>query len=314
MSLARSDLLRRLVVLRDCLAEPAAIDGTPHDLKKNAVAGMIRGGLAVMAFSITEAFIRERTGEVLNCFSSTHVTFNNLSEGLQKAVTISALKGVLFRSKFQDKSNEIAWVLGQIPTIANASTNISRLSPFAFGQSSSNLGDDDPTTILSAFGVSGGWATVSGIAKRIGLGGVLDCAQAFKDLSKRRHAAAHDVTALIPLNDLNDSLNAVLAICCSFDLLLSHALTLHNLRKFPNKTNGLIQQTDIKLRFISPHPTDSGKYREQVEGKAGSGPHTVKVHPSATDATNAAVQNAKGRQEHLIILASNGLPEGWEPI
>lgn len=312
MSSARSELLDRLAVFKDSLTESAIADGTPADTKKNDVARMLRSGLAVLAFAITEAFIRDRTGEALRSFSNVDLKFNDLSEKLQQAVTISAMQGVLFRSKYQEKINQISWILGELPLIANAASNISHLSPYAFGQASSNLSEEDLTNILAAFGVGGGWAAISEVAKRIGLGGVLDYAQTFKELARRRHVAAHDVSVKIPLNDLNESVNIILGICCSFDLLLSHALAKHNIKQIPNKKNGLIKQTDLKLRFISPHPTDSGKFRERVEKSNGAGLHTIKIHSSRSVASKVTLPKARGLQEHVIFLGGNGFPEQWE--
>lgn len=312
MSLARKNFLDRLAILRTSLVEPAVSDGAPAEIQKNAVAGMLRSGLAVLAFAITEDFIKDRTAEVLKGFINTEINFGDLSESLQQAVTVSALKGILFRSELQDKSNKISWILGELEPVSNAALNISNLSRYSFGQARSNLTDKDPTDILSAFGVHGGWTAVSNIAKRIGLGGVLDYAQGFKDLAKRRHKAAHDTTAQIPLNDLNDSANTILGICCSFDILLSHALSNHNTGNIPNKNNGFISALNISFRFISPHPSLLGKYREQIEAHTNTTRHTVKVHATLEDANRDSATKAKTQKEQLVFLGRNGFPEHWE--
>ncbi|TXH90254.1 MAG: hypothetical protein E6Q78_04715 [Rhodoferax sp.] len=312
MSIARSNLQSRISVLRDCLSDVAVADGPPADVKKNAIAGMLRNGLAVLAFAITEDFIRDRTAEILTGLSSTTVRFDDLSEELQHAVTISALNGILFRAKYQEKVNKIPWVLNQIPPIANASTNVTNLSKYSFGQSASNIAEDEPAKILGAFGVGGGWNAIGLTAKKIGLGGVLDYSQAFKDLAKRRHAAAHNVATQIPLNDLLNSIKTILGICCSFDLLLSKALAIHNTGSIPDKKNSPVSDQNISIRFISPHPSQSGKFREQVATVGNSKLHTTKVFASLQDARTQVGARAIAQGAYIVILGSNGVPEAWE--
>jgi hypothetical protein len=248
---------------------------------------------------------------VLTSFNNT-VRFGELSERLQFATTLSALKAVLFRYKNVEKVDQVNWALSQLPSIASAATNVTSLSPFSFGQSSSNVSADDVSEILSAFGIDGGWGAISAVAKRIGIGGAVDYCQSFKNLAGRRHKAAHDITANIPLIDLNNSVTEIIAICCSFDLLLSHALSLHNINLIPSKTRGLVKHADIKLRFISAHPTQVNTFREQVEINAGAKPHrTVKNHNTLAAAETAALGNIRSSRQQLIVLDSRSLPDKW---
>jgi hypothetical protein len=310
MSKSRVELLSRLATLRNSLQEANLADGLPTDVKKNEIAAMLRSGMAVLVFAITEAFVRERTAEILKGFSNSAVRFGDLSEKLQRATTIRALEGVLFRAKLRDPVTQVPWVLAELPAIANAATNLSNLSAYSFGQNKSNLSDEDVPAILTAFGVDGNWNAISEIAKRVGLGGVPDYKQSFKDLAARRHRAAHDVSTSVPLNDLNDSVNSVLGICCAFDLLLSHALSMHNISQFPSKAGAAVTHQKVKLRFITPHPTLTGKFREQTE-LVGAGHHTVKIHATLADAVAAALPKCKTNQEGLVYLTANGIPENW---
>lgn len=309
MSRARANLISQITSLRNCLIESVVVDGAPSDRQKNEVAAMYRNGLAVLAFAIMEAYIRDRTAEVLNSFNNT-IRFSDLSESLQQATTIGALKAVLFRSGFE--ADTVSWTLLQMPSIANAATNVSALSPLSFGRNKSNLIADDVSSILKAFGVEGGWNAISAVAKRVGIGGVADYIQSFKNIADRRHLAAHDITANIPLNDLDNSTTEIIGICCSFDLLLSHSLSLHNLNQIPNKVRGLIKHEHIKLRFISAHPKRLGFFREQIEMKGGLAyARTVKSHPSLTAAETSALNNSKLKHQQLIYLDSKALPEKW---
>ena len=311
MSIARANFLNRLAILRKSLIEPAISDGAPTDVDKNAVAGILRSGLAVLSFAITEDFIRDRTTEALQGFANPNIGFSDLSESLQQAVTISAMKGVLFRSEMQDKANRLSWVLSELIPIANAQKSIAKLSPYSFGHARSNLSHTDLTDILSAFGIDCGWQSITRAAKRIGLGGVLDNSQAFQNVAKRRHRAAHSLTAQIPLNDLSDSVNAILGIGSGFDILLSHALSLHNAGTPPTKASGMVTDSSLTLRFISSHPTQPGKFREQTEVATTNALHTFRVHSTLAESLAEAGARAKSQKEQLIVLGTGGIPDQW---
>ncbi len=311
MSQARTDLLSRITALRECLTEAVLVDGVPTDRRRNSVAAMFRNGLAVLAFAIMEAYIKDRTAEILRSFNNT-VRFGDLSDKLQTATTLGALKAVLFRSGNREKVDQVAWTLNQLPVIANAATNVTALSPFSFGQGKSNVSAEDISDILGAFGIEGGWSAITAIAKRVGIGGVADYSQSFKSLAERRHKAAHDITANILLTELINSVTEITGICCAFDLLLSHSLSLHNLNQIPKKSSGLVKHGDIKIRFISAHPTIAGTFREQVE-TVGVAPtmRTVKNHSNIVEAESAALSNSRPIRQQLVFLDSRGLPDKW---
>lgn len=312
MSVARSNFESRISTLRDSLGDPALADGPPTTIQKNAVAGMLRNGLAVLAFAITEDFIRDRTAEILKGFSAATVKFDDLSEDLQQAVTLAALSGILYRANYQEKTDRVSWVLSELTPVLRAKTDVTHLSAYSFGQSTSNIGQDVPSNILSAFGVAGGWTTIGSTAKRIGLGGVLDYAQGFKDIANRRHLAAHNAATKIPLDDLANSIKTILGICCSFDLLISHALAIHNKGTIPHKKNSPVSDKNLTFKFISPHPAKTGKYRLQVETSDRSALRTVKVCASLSDARIKAAEITNPRNAYLVLLRSDGIPESWE--
>jgi len=311
MSLARTNLAAKIAALRSCMAEQVVIEGPPAAHQQNQVASMFRNGLAVLEFATIEDFIRQRTAEVLDTFSNT-LSFDDLSEKLQTAVTTGALKAILFRQNYEP--DPIKWTFNQLKPVARAETNITSLSPLSFGQSSSNIGPDDVSNILSAFGIEGGWTSISTISRRVGIGGAVDYCQSFKNMATRRHKAAHNININIPLSDLVNTLTEIIGICCGFDLLLSHAHSLHNIRQVPKKSTGLVRQDNIKLRFISAHPTKLNAFREQIETVNSTNQtiaHTVKIHNSIAAAKTAAVNNCALNRQQLVILDARSIPEMW---
>ena len=242
---AKDSLLATLGVLQDCLSDQSLVDKAPTDIAHNLRASMLRQGLAVLTFSTVESFIRERTGEILQTFSN-KLNFSDLSTALQKASTLGALEGVRFRLRLQPARDKIAWLVAALAPIAKATQDVTKLSDHSFGHAASNLDEDDVRDILKAFGVDAPWVQMTSLAKRLGVA-ILDCESEFEAIKNRRHASAHALTAQVLHSDLANSVRSALAICLAFDLLLSCARGLFNLKLGPGQ-DGRAQMSHLDRR------------------------------------------------------------------
>lgn len=312
MSSARSEFLHRLSLLRACLAEPAANDGLPNEIVRNDKASVIRNGLAVLTYATAEAFIRDRTAEILKSFDPLVVTFPTLPDKLKSAVTIGALKGLLYRSRYEDPVDRVTWTLSKLPAIASASQNVSALSELSFANEHPNVSAEEVKAILAAFGVHSGWICITNLSKRIGLGGVPDYCAAFENIAKRRHAAAHDVTTHTPHGDLSSSIDTLLGFGISFDVLLSEACSRFNVGiALPDKNVGSLDG-EIGMRFVTPHPTIPGSFREMSETTLiPQKLHSVKVYPSLAAARASVAAKMKVKRQHLVEWDATSIPATW---
>ncbi len=311
MSNARNDFLYRLGLIQASLSEASVNDGAPTEVLKNGVASVLRNGLAVLCFTCLESFIKERTAEILNSFDASAVNFSALPKSLQSAVTLGALRGLIFRVKNEPKNSQIQWALNHVTIIASSSTSVANLSPLSFGNEASNIRKEDITGILSAFGVEDGWVNMTQLCKRVGLGGILDCSADFKSIAESRHKAAHSASAHTPIGDLTSHLQSARAIGITFDLLLSEACHRHNkLRHLPTKPITL--ESQIKLRFLSPHPTLVGHVKEETEliGPPRS-LTTYHVHPDLATARTLALPRSATLNEHLVEVDTSAIPIQW---
>jgi hypothetical protein len=334
MPSAQAELVDRLVALEDCIGVPYVQDGTPKETKRNRIARMYRNGLAVTAFAITEAFLRDRVAELLNQFDNALLAFGDLSPKLQELVTIGALKGILFRCRFETTRPKHEFVLDHLPSVVSASTNLVNLSPFSFGNEGSNINHDDVSEIMSACGIKSPWEAVSDLTRRIGLGGTLDSLEAFKTLAKRRHTAAHDPVSALLYTDLAESKKLILSVCVPFDLLLSAAIYYYNCRD-KRHANGAKWLTADYLRLRLVAKTAKG-FAEQVQKPIPPIPKTpivlkppvpktptvlkppvsfttVKTHVKEIEAIKAARLKAKSSGDPIVVLDAKGLPAKWIP-
>jgi hypothetical protein len=311
---ARNSFLGTLDILKDCLNDPVLIDKAPSEVAHNQRAGMLRQGLAVLTFSAVETFLRERTGEVLSALTNRKLTFSDLSSSLQTAITVGALEGVRFRLKLQRPADKISWLVTNLAPIANATTDIQRLSDHSFGYAASNLDEGVVKDILKAFGVLDPWNQMTHLTRRVGLA-LPSCESEFETIKNRRHASAHALTSTVPFIDLQNSLKSSLAICLTFDLLLSHCLGLHNQRQVPGVSgNPKVSQSDIKLLFVEPR-LGTNKFGVRREQSPPPSPPlaraTIRVFSNEVDACMFAENYISSRQCQLVILESSLSPIRW---
>jgi hypothetical protein len=275
---------------------------------------MLRQGLAVLVYSTLETFVRERTAEVLRSFTNKSLTFADLSPALQKASTLDALEGVRFRLKLQPAADKITWLVANLAPIASATKSVHKLSDHSFGYSASNLDEDDVRDILKAFGVHAPWLQMTSLSSRFGMA-ILNMEAEFEAIKKRRHSAAHALTAHVLYADLLNSVRSSLAICLAFDLLLSHARGLVNLRASPGQGGRpLVAHGNIKLVFVAPRPgtTTFGVRKEQRPPPSPPVRRsTVRVFASELAAANYGERYATRRESQMVVLDATSTPIRW---
>lgn len=310
---SRESLQATLQILKDCMSDQALVDKAPSDSVHNRRASMLRQGLAVLTFSAMETFIRERTGEVLLALGGSGLAFADLSPALQNAATLGALDGVRFRTKFQLPADRVSWLVANVAPIASATVTVNGLSPLSFGNDASNLAEDDVRDILKAFGVADPWSQITSLTRRLGIA-LLNSEEEFKAVRQRRHASAHALNSQVQYSDIINSVKATLAMCMTFDLLLSHCQGMCNQRKVPGVGSvPKITHQDIQLLFIVR--TKAAKYGLRKEQLPLPSPvlkrPTIKTFADEDLASTYGVQYAGHRRHQLVVLDSSSSPSSW---
>lgn len=311
---ARDALWATLKILKDCLNDPALVDKAPTDVIHNKRAAMLRQGVAVLTFSAVETFIRERTGEVLGQLTNTKLKFSDLSPSLQKATTLGAIEGLRFRLKFSRPVDKISWMVTNLAPVASAMQDVHQLSTYSFGHAASNLVEDDVQEILKAFGVDAPWQQMTHVTARVGLA-LLSCESEFQAIKNRRHASAHALTSQVLHSDLLNSLQSSLAICLTFDLLLSHCLGMHNLRKVPGVAGeAKVEHSHLKLVFIQPSLSNA-KFRLRKEQLPSPHPvlrrPTLRLFQSEGEAFTYGATYIAKRRSQLVVMDNAFTPIRW---
>ena len=133
MSLARRNFLDRLAVFSRTLNSDYLRDKGVVLNSRNEKARILRNGISIIAFTILEDFIKERTGEILGGISTSTIAFNLLSPKIQQATTFNAMKSILQRANNMKRGNEdwLSFIQDEAKNIASSANFPFSLSKFS---------------------------------------------------------------------------------------------------------------------------------------------------------------------------------------
>ncbi|MER6569753.1 HEPN domain-containing protein [Streptomyces sp. NPDC001093] len=305
VSRARECFVARMHALIDASQEGALIPQGPISGDRDP-SRLMRNGLAVVAYSSFEDFFASRTGEVLDAFDATRVSFDQLPEKLKEAATVGAVRALGFRMNFEpDASTKRAYVQRHTALITTTGTSGYKFSPLSFMPSSSNLSDEDIERCLKALLVEGPWVELEKITSRIGYG-VVGLRQRLKQLAAQRHEAAHAAHADISVADLRQFPHDLLAIAAAFDAVFSRAvdeiLSRGPLSNSQAKISAIADSLD--LSFID---YDGKIYSERSEGKD----RARKRYDSLEGAWRGAIGRSASGKSLLVYRDGQQRPLDW---
>lgn len=305
MSSSQKNFLKTLHHLRLAFNNPALNAELPVHSDHNSVSKILRNGMAVVGFVALEDYLKKRTGEVLGLISNSGRKFNDLPFELQYATTRSLINSLPHLLKLQDsKIDKVDFIINQANKIASTSQVPFSLSEYSFGYNKSNISYQDVSEILKAFIIKDSWNQMSEISARLGFT-AQNLVISFKNLSERRHSAAHDINANTPINDLIQYLTEAIGIAISFDALLTKAYKYIESNHIDYlKSKHVITADNIKLSTIKLID-EKWKYKREINTIASrSNIDKLKV---VNYAKNFSAQN----NETLVIFNENGVVEKW---
>lgn len=225
MSAARGAFRARLAGFDRALRDPALAHvgaiSPPDD-----PARLLRNGMAVVGFNALEDFLKQRMGEVLKRISGGPISFADLPESLQRGATVGAADALRYQSKMRVARGDFPSARDLVQQTGRAMASIDNqrysLSDMSFGYADANLNTEAVKQMLTSLGVSGGWGTIVGFAQKAGLN-LPGLSNDYRNALRRRHAAAHDPSTDVPLNDLQAFTRQATAVALAFDALVSRA-------------------------------------------------------------------------------------------
>ena len=133
---ARHDFISRLRALQRAVGVPSTINLPAFEKAQNEAARMLRNGLAIVAFSTIEDFLRARSEELLATLTGAPLPFDDLPNDLRQATTEGVVAGLLFQVRLMRRNAEDPVSLIQRTGRALSSTASSayELSPLGIGR------------------------------------------------------------------------------------------------------------------------------------------------------------------------------------
>ncbi|MBL4782282.1 MAG: hypothetical protein JKX92_08575 [Porticoccaceae bacterium] len=287
----------------DSVLVTRALTETVHNEKVR----MLRNGMAIIGFTILEDFIKNRISEVLKAIGNSRVNFNQLPSKLKDATTIGALKGIKTRAEVlkTNSSDYITFIQDESKLVSSTQDSVFELSTYSIGWDKSNLSASDISNYLSIFSVGGGWETIQKISAAININ-LTNPNEIYKNISTRRHKAAHNTNAESLLTDLQDYVSQSCVIAFAFDALISHSLMQINVLN-TDFLNENIKTTfdDLSFRFVLEGNNQWKEYK-------GNSSRAYRVNNILADLLTDAEARAIHNKEFLLIKSKNNQIIDWK--
>ncbi|SDG11811.1 hypothetical protein SAMN05216571_104349 [Onishia taeanensis] len=197
-------------------------------LPSNGSSKLLRNGLAVVGFTALEDFIKNRFSVAFEEIAQTRVTFDELPEKIQKAVTYEAVSSIEHQisiRKHLEHSDKLDFIQSEAEKIASTSNERGfKLTGYAFGFGKSNVSGTDVKEALNCFHVKNPWEVMTSIAQVIGLVS-LPLSNSYQNASNRRHKAAHVAQADTPYSDLENYVGEAISIAISIDIVVGRCVS-----------------------------------------------------------------------------------------
>lgn len=279
---------------------------TPHDSEADAMAQLLRNGLAVSSFAVLEDFLKSRTAEVFARLSGTPLPFQHLPELLQEMAMERVVLALGSQVERQSRDGDPKPLIRSVGTSLGSTSGVSySLSPLGFGHRKSNVGHADIKEVLRAFNVRDPWTSASAFAARLGLG-TIGLQEAFRNANRRRNQGAHVAAAETPLGELQNYPREALAIAAGFDVLMSRA-AFRLLAGDLNFAQGGFTLTgeQVGIRYVE---FDGTYYREVRERSRRAAARTMNRGAAFHDAFKRASQDGS-----VVVYRESGITRSWQP-
>jgi hypothetical protein len=277
------------------------------EIEHNEKVRMLRNGMAIIAFSILEDFIKTKVGEVLKNVGSTAVNFPSLPLKIRDAATINALKGIQNRADTLRRNSEdyITFIQQETWCVSSTKDSVYEFSEFSLGYDKSNISSEDIQQFLAIFGVKNGWGIIQQISSTINIT-LTNPGEIFKNAAARRHKAAHNSAADSLLIDLQDFVTQAKVIAFGFDALLNRSLKFIKDRDidFLNERKNT-DLTHLKFRFIIEKDEMWKEYNNLTS------PRAVKVEHTLAGLLPNAITRARNNNEILVIKSVSNQLIDW---
>jgi hypothetical protein len=309
MSVARAHLIGRFEAIQTILSNAVSADVSPV-ATPNSAAVLVRNGCMVMLFCALEGFLRDRSLECANAIDQTSVPYTHLPPGLKAASLISTFEGLLNLSRgwaVGDKLSEFEQAA--IAAAAGSLGSPYQFTGYSFARDKSNVTAEDVTKITKSFGVDNFWSSARIVSQKAGMALPGNMDDAFKQLAKERHKAAHVPSHNVSHGHLVAALPQAIILALSFDALISAATDRLSSSKIVGGVAPIpVTGGDVEFMVVKPHR--AGTWAAFIPNRAKA----LFTEKDGAAALARATVTAKAKRLSVICQDATGRASAWKTV
>lgn len=304
MSDARKNFLGEISALQDAVSMSTV--GTPMGLSIDLGVSVLRRGAAIAGLVMLEAFIRDRTEEVLIELGRWPAQYVDLPERFRRRATIEALPNIEKYARMLRRNDEDyeAEILREANRIASMSPPTFQFTRFVVGDYTGNISEDGIQELLKVFQIKDCWNSMTALSREIGLG-VPSLREVLKAVIRNRHQSAHQIGYTPAAADVLElPLNLrLIGICIDAALTASIRMALDNWRLWVSES--FEWKSGLEIYFVS----ESGnKFRIVKRGHK----RAIRIVDEVLEAKSYLPRRVPGLARLLVEQSKDGRPKTWD--
>jgi hypothetical protein len=305
MSVSRLDFLRSLEGISDAVELESVAQGATGAVIAPSIL-ILRRGILIAGLIALEAFIRNRTIELLGRFERWPSSFDDLPEKLRLASRLNALPHLekyakMLKRQGDDFEGEI---FAELVKMSSGGQTALQFTKFVAGDYTGNVSDVGLKELLSCFQIADCWTEFRSFSSEIGIG-VPSVHEIVKNTVRKRHRSAHSPGYTPTAADISELPSDLLCIGICFDASMTasvnQALSLSN-KWAKGETHW---RSDLSMYFAKP-------YGSQLRLVKSGNVRATAVVPDMEGVRAAMPLPAIGTTTILVQHDASGRPVGWD--
>ncbi len=304
MSVARSQFLENLTGLNQAVKlDDVAAGNTSANVSPGIL--ILRRGILIATLVALEAFVRDRTAELLQNLGRWPARFQDLPQALRDASLLNALPNLQKYAAMLKRQGEDyeAELISQIKKMASAQGPALEFTKFIAGDYTGNISDESFKSLLANFQIKDCWNNFRGFSSDIGLG-VPSVHEVMKEIVRKRHRSAHSAGFAPSPTDISGLSKNLLCLGICFDVAMTSSI--EQAIVHPNDwTDGKHSwRNGVDLYFVDP---ERKRYRLVKHGKL----RALRVVNSSFDSRRFIPRPLPGRTAVLVERDLSKIPISW---
>lgn len=303
MSEARRKLHAELVALEQATSNSSVIGGATTGATSGE--SVLRRGACITALVMLEAFLRDRTEEILGEFQSWPASFDDLPKRLRSRATIEALPHIEKFAKMLKRQDEDfeALIFDQVGKMSSANPPSILFTKFVAGDYTGNISEMSVEDLLKALQIKDCWNGFRKLGADVGIG-VPSVKEILRTIVRNRHRSAH-VSGFNPTaSDVGQLPQGIrlIAICIDAAMSASARAAISDWRAWTDDRFDWLSCLD--LYFVEP---SKGRYKLMRKGAS----RAVKIVDQPASAAAHLPHNRSGTVRLLVVKGQDGTPVSW---